>query len=112
MEDAMTKFALLAAAAATVSSAALAADSIAIDAPHTAVVRLGDLDLTSVRGRSLLERRIADAIEEVCGSYANVTEPSEMDNIGSCRIAAKQSAESQLAGRSSTLKLAAANHRR
>lgn len=98
----MNSFAILAAAAAFGAVQA----PIDIDAPPSAVVQLGDLDLGSAHGKSVLKHRIASAIEEVCGSYANVTESSELDRIGMCRVAARQSADDQLAARPSTLRLA------
>ena len=111
MEDAMTKFTILAAAALALSGAAGAETPINIDAPRSALVQLGDLDLASAHGRSLLNRRVAIAIEDVCGSYANVTEPSESDRIDTCRLVARQSADRQLAARATTLKLAATRDR-
>lgn len=107
----MIKFATFLAAIALAASAQAEAP-INVDAPRTAVVRLNDLNLASFRGRSMLKVRIAGAIEEVCGSYANVTEASEADSIGACRAAARQSADRQLAALSTTLELAAVDHRR
>jgi UrcA family protein len=110
MEDAMTKFSIFVAALA-LSGGARAETPINVDAPRSAVVRIGDLDLASAYDRSVLNRRIASAIEEICGSYAGVTEPSETDRIDACRVVARQSADRQLAARLTTLQLAAADDR-
>jgi UrcA family protein len=107
----MTKFAFFAAAV-ILTAAAQAETPINIDEPRSAVVQLGDLNLASPQGRSALNHRVASAIEEVCGSYSNVTEPSEIDRIDACRMAARQSADRQLAERSTNLKLATADDRR
>ena len=93
------------------SAAVQAETPINVDAPRTALVQVGDLSLSTAHGRLLLNRRIAVAIEEVCGSYAGVNEPSETDRIDGCRIAARRSADRQLAMRTTTLKLAAADRR-
>ena len=107
----MTNFAILAAALA-LSAAAQAETPINIEASRSAVVHVRDLNIDSVHGRSVLNRRIASAVEEVCGSYANVTEPSEVDGIDACRIVARKSADRQLAVRSTDLQLAASHDRR
>jgi UrcA family protein len=77
----------------------------------TAKVIIGDLDLASDHGKSVLKHRIAGAIEEVCGSYANVTDWNELESIDACRRAARQSADQQLAARSDMLKLAGDDRR-
>ena len=51
-------------------------------------------------------RRIAGAIEQVCGSFANVREWSEEDRIIHCRADARQSADRQLAQRPTDQRLA------
>ena len=81
------------------------------DGADTVRVQLGDLNLSTVRGRSLLKRRIAGAIEDVCGSYASVTNLIEVARTDECRIAARQSADRQLAMWLTAQKLAAADHR-
>ena len=107
----MTKLAIFAAAIA-ISTAARAEEPINIDALRSATVQVGYLDLASARGQAVLKVRIAGAIEEVCGSYANVTEPTEGDRIDGCRVDARRSADEQLAARASAIKLAAADDRR
>jgi UrcA family protein len=105
----MTNFTIFAAALAA-SGAAVQAP-VNVDASRSAVVQIGDLDLASDHGKSVLKHRIASAIEEVCGSYANVTDWNELESIDACRASAKQSADQQLAARSDMLKLAGDDRR-
>ena len=65
----------------------------------TAIVSYADLNLASHTGKRMLDRRISGAIEQVCGSFANVREATEEDRIVECRRAARTSAEHQLAER-------------
>lgn len=71
-----------------------------------AVVSYADLDLASAQGQRVLKRRLSGAIEEVCGSFANVTEYSEEARIIQCRGVAWASADRQLAARPLDQKLA------
>ena len=64
----------------------------------TATVRVSDLDTRTKRGAATLDRRLASAIERVCGSYAGA-DMSEMDSITRCRRAARADVASQRAGR-------------
>jgi UrcA family protein len=54
----------------------------------SAAIRYADLDLSTSKGVSALRRRVATALEAVCGSYAG-TESSagqvEADEISKCR---------------------------
>ena len=80
---------------------------ISVTAPiDRAVVSYADLDLGSVAGKRILGRRIAGAIEQVCGSFNNVSEWSEEDRIIHCRADARQSADRQLAELPSDQRLA------
>ena len=81
-------------------SAALAAVAIFAATPATtreltATVRLSDLDLGNPRDAARLHRRLASAIERVCGSYATV-EYYDDDSITRCRRAAQKDIAHQL----------------
>lgn len=74
-------------------SAALGAIAIFLAVPVaarelTATVRLSDLDLSNQRDAAKLRRRLASAIEQVCGSYATIERYDE-DMVTSCRRAAQ-----------------------
>jgi UrcA family protein len=60
------------------------------------LVSYADLDLGTRAGRTQLDRRIAAAVEAICGSYADpaATETREIDR---CRAAARTGIETQLA---------------
>ena len=76
-----------------------ATDPIEVEAPRSATVRIGDLDLSQPTDLRRLQRRLDIAIEEVCGSYANVVDLSAQDDTTRCRIGAARSAATQLAAR-------------
>ena len=59
-------------------------------------VSLAGLDLASPADRARLDRRIAAAVETVCGSYAGASQ-SEQREIDGCRAAARTGIETQLA---------------
>lgn len=63
---------------------------------HTAKVRYADLDLSSAQGRATLDRRIAAATEQVCGSYAGAINNEERD-IAHCRADAGRKIATQVA---------------
>lgn len=63
---------------------------------RTAKVSHADLDLGSAEGRATLDRRIARATENVCGSYAGAT-VEEQDAIAGCRAKAQRQIATQLA---------------
>ena len=79
--------------------------------PVSASVNLADLDLASIHGQRMLERRVAEAVEQVCGSYANAPEQIDQLRIRDCRKAAMSDARQQIAGKSTTLRLAATDRR-
>ena len=60
-------------------------------------VAVSSLDLASANGRRLLARRIGQATELACGSYAGVREDYEIDAIDQCRQRARVEAKRQLA---------------
>jgi UrcA family protein len=76
--------------------AAFAAIPAAAQTFATRPVPNADLDLGTRAGRAMLDRRIAVAVESVCGSYASAasTETREIDR---CRAAARNGVETQLA---------------
>jgi UrcA family protein len=101
-------------------SIALFATALSIAAPVsaqmpvqavTANVSTSDLDLASAHGQRTAAHRVAVAVEQVCGSYANAPEQAEQDRIRDCRIAAWSDARRQIAEKASTLRLAVANPR-
>lgn len=64
--------------------------------PASRAVSYADLDLATHAGRSEMNRRIAVAVEGVCGSYAGAPN-EEVRTIDRCRAAARTGIESQLA---------------
>ena len=74
----MTRMSMIAAAAA---SALLASSPVAAG---PAVIHLADLDLSSPAGRTMLDRRVARALEAACGSYFQAS-PEETREIDACR---------------------------
>jgi UrcA family protein len=77
----------------------------------TANVSTSDLDLASAQGQKMVAHRVAVAVEQVCGSYANAPEQAEQDRIHDCRLAAWSDARRQIAERASMLRLADAKPR-
>ena len=59
-------------------------------------VSTAGLDLGTAVGRTRFQRRVASAIETVCGSYAGAS-ASEQNEIDRCRRGAWSSVETQLA---------------
>jgi UrcA family protein len=85
-----------------VSFAVLAAlttgPALAQRAAKRVVVRHTDLDLNTASGKAKFDRRIAQATEQVCGSYAR-TSHEEEQAIDACRADVKRSVATQLAAR-------------
>lgn len=79
---------------------------VSADSPPTARVFIGDLNLAAPAGQRTLHRRLASAIETVCGSYAGRVDLSETMRIDDCRQVAQASANQQLAARKTDLRLA------
>lgn len=93
---------LIAAALASFPALAAAQPSAEISVTalvNRAVVPYADLDLGSFAGKRTFSRRLASAIEQVCGSFDNVREHYEEDQIIRCRADARHSADRQLAQR-------------
>lgn len=63
----------------------------------TVKIAYSDLDLESKKDVRKLGRRISRAIEQVCGSYAEVHELSDSEKIDKCRSAARQQVAPQIA---------------
>ncbi|MEP9358483.1 UrcA family protein [Sphingomonas sp. KR3-1] len=84
----MSKFIAAFAAATLIATPAFAGE-------RTVIVRHADLDLNTDAGRNALNRRLAAATEQVCGSYSNVS-ADEQDTVKSCRAAAKRDIARQL----------------
>ena len=91
----MRKTILTAAAFLTGLSAAPAPAQTAVRSQAVSTV---GLDLASPAGRARFQRRLAGAIEAVCGSYAGASDV-EMHEIGRCRRAALADVDMQLAAR-------------
>jgi len=84
-------------------TAAAAAAAFAMPAHAQTVVRsqsvsTAGLDLGTAAGRAGFQRRLAAAVETVCGSYAGVSDTEQRD-IGRCRRAAWAGVETQLTAR-------------
>ena len=89
----MRNFILFIAAFAAASSALPAQ---AQSAARSQSVSTAGLDLATPAGRGRFQRRVAAAIETVCGSYAGASS-GEQNEIDRCRRSAWSSVETQLA---------------
>ena len=76
--------------------AAISAMPAMAQAPASRTVSYDGLDLATPAGRGALNRRIAAAVETVCGSYAGASS-YEAREIDGCRAAARTGIETQLA---------------
>lgn len=76
--------------------ATISAMPASAQAQASRAVSYAGLDLGSHAGRAALGRRIATAVEAVCGSYAGASS-AEAREIDRCRAAARTSIETQLA---------------
>jgi len=88
----MTKFTLAAALAASIA----AAPAVAYQPPARQAVSYADLDLSRPADVARLRQRLADAYENVCGSYAT-SESWQEREIARCRAGAQAGADAQLA---------------
>ena len=98
---------VLAAAAMAASLATLAAPAAAQNAEGI-LVHYGDLDLTGATGRQALDRRIAGAAAELCGSFRAV-ELNWANEVRACRaetIALTQPQRNAAVGRSGSVEVA------
>jgi UrcA family protein len=84
----MSKFIAAFAVATLIATPALAGE-------RTVIVRHADLKLDTAAGRGALNRRIAAATEQVCGSYASVS-AYEVDTVKACRAAVARDVARQL----------------
>ena len=78
---------------------------------RVAIVKVGDLNLASSSAQRVLSHRLAGAVEEACGSYANAAEPYQQMEIDACRAAAMIEARRQIASKLATVRLAASDAR-
>lgn len=93
-------------------AAALSISTQAVAEPvPTALVNIGDIDFGSSAGQRVLGHRIARAVEQVCGSYANAIEPAEQSLVDTCRASAMASVNKQLESRSKAVQMAARTRR-
>lgn len=74
-----------------------ARETVNVEAPRQASFRIGDLDMSRPADVRRYHRRLDLAVEQVCGSYANVVELTDQEDVARCRIAANNSAATQLA---------------
>jgi len=88
----MTRLTLAAALAASLA----AAPAAAYGPPASQAVSYADLDLSRPADVARLHRRLADAFENVCGSYAT-SESWQEREIARCRAEARTRAAAQLA---------------
>jgi len=86
-----TTLTLIAALAVTLTSAPAMAND------PSAAIQLNDLDLSRPADVRTLERRIASAKEQLCGSYAN-RRADEVVGIDACRAGIDRQLEPRLAG--------------
>lgn len=77
------------------AASAVTAIPASAQAPHQAV-SLAGLDLSTPAGRARFERRIAGALETVCGSYAGAA-AYEIPEIDRCRAEARSGIETRIA---------------
>jgi UrcA family protein len=100
---------LIFAAATTTANAAPIV--VSADSMPTARIMIGDLNLTSSKGQRTYKRRLAAALETVCGSYENAVEMSDENRITDCRHDATAQAHGQLAEHQTEIRLAWSLHR-
>lgn len=62
--------------------------------PASRAVSYDGIDLATAAGRATLDRRVATAVEAVCGSYAGASS-HETREIDRCRAAARAGIETQ-----------------
>jgi len=94
----MTKFIVTFAVVTLFAAPALAGD-------RSVAIRHADLDLKSAEGRTELNRRLATATEQVCGSYASAG-ADEAVAIKRCRDGVQRAVARQLTARWGALQVA------
>jgi len=90
---------IIATASASLFFLAAAAPAFADDigSPPTAVVSYADLDLGHPQGRAVLERRVGNAVAQVCPAANRAAELALAARAHTCREAAWSAAQRQLA---------------
>jgi UrcA family protein len=91
----MKKFTLTMAVIAAIAASPVSGQQA--DADPVVRVAFGDLDLASAAGQRMLARRIGQATERACGSYAGTREYYEVDAIDQCRRRARTEVKRQVA---------------
>jgi UrcA family protein len=89
----MTRPALAIALIALAASAAFADTGT----PRSITINYADLDLKTMKGKRSLDRRIARAMENLCGARAFADNMFDIERIDKCRAVARTSVEPQLA---------------
>ena len=79
------------------------------DADPVTRMAIGDLDLATAAGRRMLARRIGQATELACGSYAGKREYYEVDAIDQCRRRARIEVKRQVAAIEQQLRIQSAS---
>ena len=79
------------------------AETPAVEQTYVSYVKTADLNLTSERGQQALDRRLAQAVREVCGV------PSDSDLVGQNKVRECRDEAIQRAGAEREALLAAAN---
>ena len=103
----MTRILIAAVIGAIVGIVFTAAPALAADpAQKTASVRIDDLDLARPGDARILSRRVANAKESVCGSYAGARDGLE-ERITACRAGVDRQLEPRLAAMRSGNRMAA-----
>lgn len=88
----------LAAALLSLAPAALAGAALAQDADAISIrVSYADLDLSRPVGRMVLQRRIASAVNHVCGEVPTPMELGRLNDYDRCRAKAKADADRKVA---------------
>lgn len=93
----MTRLKTFALALAAIGLAAPAPVSAAENPGRSVRIDYSDLDLGKEKDVRKLERRVARALERVCGSYAMAQEMADIKRIDKCRAEARQGVEPQIA---------------
>lgn len=63
--------------------------------PRSAVVTVTIAELSTPKGTARFNRRVRDAIEQVCGSYATI-ETSQVDHLDECWRKARSNVETRV----------------
>lgn len=102
---------IIAISALATAAAIKAVPAISEPVQDVSVVRTSDLDLSSTRGRSILDHRLVLAASELCGAAADV-DLSGRNAVRACRVDVLSKARAQsrvVASRSGSIIVAAAH---